>query len=416
MEINLTSEIGKVNGIIIHTPGEEVENMTPRNAERALYSDILNLSVASREYAQMKGVLQKVSETFEVRELLTETLKNADAKKKLLRSICSKEDQSSLEEDLFAMPPEKLSKLLIEGVPLKRNTLTTFLSKEEYALRPLHNFFFTRDSAAAIRNKILISKMQSPVRSRESKIIETIMKYHPDLSGDVVNPEETIYFNDKITIEGGDILVARDDVLVIGIGSRTSAQGVDFLLEYLNERKICKHIIAQELPHEPESFIHLDMVFTFLDKDKCMVYSPVIYNIHSYQTVHIEIDNGKVKSIRERKDIPTALKGVGIDLEPVFCGGEEDEWIQEREQWHSGANFFAFAPGKVIGYSRNEHTLKEMNKHGFEIIHASDVINDKVNIDDYDKCTVIIDGSELARGGGGCRCMTLPLNRDPVDW
>ena len=172
------------------------------------------------------------------------------------------------------------------------------------------------------------------MRSRESKIIETIMKYHPDLSGDIVNPEETIHYNDKITIEGGDILIARDDVLVVGVGSRTSTQGVDFLLEYLNERKICKHIIVQELPLEPESFIHLDMVFTFLDRDKCMVYSPVIYNIHSFQTVHIEVDNGKVKSITERKDIPTALSKVGIDVEPVYCGGREDEWIQEREQWH----------------------------------------------------------------------------------
>lgn len=103
-----------------------------------------------------------------------------------------------------------------------------------------------------------------------------------------------------------------------------------------------------------------------------------------------------------------------MDVEPVYCGGKKDEWTQEREQWHSGANFFAFEPGKVIGYSRNIYTLEEMNKHGFEIIHAKDVIKNKINLDDYKKCVVTIDGSELARGGGGCRCMTMPLSREHI--
>jgi len=416
MEINVTSEIGKLNGAIIHSPGEEVENMIPANAERALYSDILNLAVASKEYAQFRGIMEKTTKkVFEVKDLLTETLENDEAKRKLLRSICVKEEQGNLEEELFAVNNKKLAAMLIEGVPLKRNNLTSFLSKEEYSLKPLHNFFFTRDSAASIRNKIIINRMKSKVRSRESKIIQTIIKYHPEMSGDIINPEETIFFNDKITIEGGDILVARADVIIIGVGSRTSTQGVDFLIEFLNERKICKHIIVQELPLTPESFIHLDMVFTFLDKDSCMVYAPVIFNSHNYQTVHIELDNGRVKSIVEEKDIPAALKKIGIDIEPIYCGGKKDEWTQEREQWHSGANFFAFEPGKVIGYSRNVHTLEEMNNHGFEIIEAKDIISDKISLDNYKKCVVSIDGSELARGGGGCRCMTLPINREPAD-
>ncbi len=414
MEINITSEIGKLNGVIIHTPGEEVENMTPRNAERALYSDILNLAVASKEYSQFKSVLKKVTKTFEIRDLLTETLKIKEAKKRLLKMVCQTENQPELEEELYNLDAGELAKLIIEGVPLKRNTLTNFLDKKKYALRPLHNFFFTRDAAASIGDKILINRMKSRVRSRESRIFETIMKFHPKLRGDIIIPEESDNFNDKITMEGGDILVARNDVLVIGIGSRTSSQGVDFLLEYFNERKIYKHIIAQELPHEPESFIHLDMVFTFLDQDKCMVYSPVVFNTHNFETVHIEIDNGKVKKIEEEDDIPTALRKIGVDVEPIYCGGKKDEWTQEREQWHSGANFFAFAPGKVIGYSRNIHTLEEMNKNGFEIIHAKDIIKNKVNIDDYDKCVITIEGSELARGGGGCRCMTMPINRDEV--
>jgi arginine deiminase len=102
-----------------------------------------------------------------------------------------------------------------------------------------------------------------------------------------------------------------------------------------------------------------------------------------------------------------------MDLKPISCGGSADLWIQEREQWHSGANFFAFAPGKVIGYERNIHTLNELNKNGFEIITADDVIRGKRSPDDYRRCVVTIQGSELARGGGGARCMTMPVRRNP---
>ena len=146
-----------------------------------------------------------------------------------------------------------------------------------------------------------------------------------------------------------------------------------------------------------------------------MVYEPVVYGLSRYKTINIKIDNGKVQ-INEQPNIPEALKKLGIDLKPITCGGKKDPWIQEREQWHSGANFFAFAPGKIIGYERNVHTLEELNKNGFEIIRAVDVIGGKVNVNDYQKCAVTIAGSELARGGGGARCMTMPVRRTEVNW
>ena len=146
-----------------------------------------------------------------------------------------------------------------------------------------------------------------------------------------------------------------------------------------------------------------------------MVYEPVVYGLSRYKTIYIRIENGKVK-INEQPNIPEALKKLGIDLKPITCGGQKDPWIQEREQWHSGANFFAFAPGKIIGYERNVNTLDELNGNGFEIVKAADVIKEKVNLDDYRKCVVTIAGSELARGGGGARCMTMPVRRAEVNW
>jgi arginine deiminase len=147
-----------------------------------------------------------------------------------------------------------------------------------------------------------------------------------------------------------------------------------------------------------------------------MVYEPVVYGLSRYKTIYIKIDNKKVTKIREQYNIPDSLKKLGLDLRPVACGGSKDSWIQEREQWHSGANFFAFAPGKIIGYGRNVHTLEELNKFGFEIISAEEVISGKKSPEDYQKCVVTIAGSELARGGGGARCMTMPVRRSEVNW
>ncbi|MBC2745290.1 MAG: arginine deiminase, partial [Desulfosarcina sp.] len=101
---------------------------------------------------------------------------------------------------------------------------------------------------------------------------------------------------------------------------------------------------------------------------------------------------------------------------PVSCGGKKDLWTQEREQWHSGANFFALAPGKVVGYARNDHTMEEMNLAGFEVIRADDIISGRIRLDDVNRCAVTLDGSELPRGGGGARCMTMPIRRKPVEW
>ncbi len=416
MKIDIRSEIGELEGVIIHTPGSEVENMTPQNAERALYSDILNLSVALKEYNQFKGVLNKFTKTFEVKDLLNDILSDDVAKETLINKICTNENVESIKNYLFSLPNDKLTEQLIEGTPLIVDNLTKFLSNERYSLQPLHNFFFIRDTSAAIRDNVLISCLSTQVREREAIIMDAIFNYHPNIKANTVNPINSVNLNNQITIEGGDILVARDDILLIGNGARTSTQGIDYILERLKEKKDRRHVIVQELPLSPESFIHLDMVFTLLDKNKCMIYEPIVMNQHSFQTVHIVIDNGEISSIKEEQNILKALQKLGMEMTPIYCGGNTDEWIQEREQWHSGANFFALGPGKVIGYGRNVYTLEEMNKHGFEIIIAEEIINDKVEVDSSYNYVITVDGSELSRGGGGCRCMTTPIKRKPVKW
>ncbi len=412
----VNSEIGELEAVVIHSPGREVENMTPETAERALYSDILNLSVANKEFNQFRGILEHFTRTLEVKDLMKDILKNEKVKENLIDKICQNESAGNIHSYLYTMEDEQLATFLIEGIPVRNNTLTNFLSKERFSLKPLHNFFFTRDSAISIYDNVLVGAMASPVRLREAMIMEAIFDFHPMFSTKTINP--TINWNkpSNITIEGGDVLVAREDILLCGIGSRTTPQGLDFILEHLKNKNEKQHILVQELPLSPESFIHLDMVFTLLDRDTCMIYEPVIMKMNKYQTVHIYAEGGKVQFIREVENLPQALRKLGMDLQPISCGGQQDRTHQEREQWHSGANFFALGPGRILGYARNVNTADALNKNGFEILRANDVLKGKVKPEDYQKYLITIDGSELPRGGGGPRCMTMPVSRKPVEW
>jgi arginine deiminase len=409
--IQVYTETGELEGVLLHPPGPEVENMTPKNAERALYSDILNLSVARREYNQLECLLQHLTPTFRIMDLLKDILRSSEIREKIVKKACYQEGQPKLIDSLLNLNETLLAKQLVQGVPLERNTLTGYLSNEHYSLRPLHNFFFIRDASVALGDRVLISRMANRVRDREALIMQAIFNYHPRFRVQTVHPDEGLASRDVLSFEGGDLLVAAENITLAGLGTRTTSRGIDFLVKMLSERKEKQHLLIQELPSSPESFIHLDMTFTLLDNDSCMVYEPLILKSNKYQTIQIDIDNGKVVSIRNVENLVKALKELGMDLKPSFCGGEKDTVTQEREQWHSGANFFALGPGKIIGYNRNVHTLENLQQSGYEIIGSKDVLNGKVELSTIKKYVLTIDGAELSRGGGGVRCMTMPYKR-----
>ena len=417
LKIEVQSEIGRLNAVLLHRPGAEVENMTPLNVQRALYSDILNLSIAQTEYEQLYGVLSKVSDVYEVRSLLIKVLDQPKPREELIRRICTTEDVVEYYDELMQMKSSDLARVLIEGLPARINTLTAYLKNEYYALYPLYNFYFTRDAAVTIGNQALVCRMANKVRMRESFIMDAIYRNSGVFACSVIDANLLQPDKSEVIMEGGDIIVAREDILIIGNGVRTTPQGIDFMIDRFR-RSVPQgryNVIVQQLPSEPESFIHLDMVFTLLDTDKCMVFKPLITQANQYQTVHIVIEDGKVTAIRPVSGLLNVLKKLGMELKPIVCGGS-DEWDQEREQWHSGANFFAFAPGKVISYARNVHTLEELSKNGFEIVKANDFISGVADatVCGNAPCVLTIDGSELPRGGGGARCMTMPLSRKSI--
>ncbi|MCK4991102.1 MAG: arginine deiminase, partial [Bacteroidales bacterium] len=274
--IQVYSEIGPLEGVILHPPGPEVENMTPKNAERALYSDILNLAVARREYNQLECLLQELVPTFRVMDLLKDILRSSEIREKIVKKACYNEGRPKLIDALLDLNEKQLAKQLVQGVSLERTTLSGYLSNEHFSLQPLHNFFFTRDASMAVGDRVLISRMASRVRDREALIMQAIFDYHPSFRVQTVNLDEETLGKGNISIEGGDLLIANENITLVGLGSRTTSRGIDFLVKMLSGRKEKHHILVQELPSSPESFIHLDMVFTLLDKDSCMVFEPLI--------------------------------------------------------------------------------------------------------------------------------------------
>ena len=174
LKINIQSEIGPLDAVLLHRPGAEVENMTPRNVQRALYSDILNLSIAQSEYEQLSGVLSKVCKVYEVKDLLIKVLEQWKPRADLIHRICETEEVMSYIDVLMEMDSAELARVLIEGLPARIDTLTSYLRNEYYALYPLYNFYFTRDAAVTIGNQALVCRMANKVRMRESLIMNAI--------------------------------------------------------------------------------------------------------------------------------------------------------------------------------------------------------------------------------------------------
>jgi arginine deiminase len=413
-QISIDSEIGKLNAVMVHRPGREIENMTPASAAEVLYDDILNLQLAVKEHDQLTGVLSRVAEVYEFEDLLRDTLADGHMKGLLVDELVKLYGCEELAQELKDTGNAELAAQLFQGTPMRKDSLEKFLSPLRHAIPPLPNAFFTRDAVMAVNESVIIGSMAFKARFAEALLLKAIFKYHNRIHSDGFYYDGTTSASQKITIEGGDLLVLREDLIMIGYSERTTARGIDTLMRAIAEKGGVENFIVVEIP-KSRATIHLDMIFTMVDRDRCVIFPPLITGMNKCRAFHVHYEQRRVKRIVEYTGVLEALRTQGLDLKPIPCGGD-NELRQEREQWASGANFFALGPGHIIGFEHNQATAEELSKSGFEIVPADEFISEDRSLEPGQPTLVTMHGSELSRGGGGCRCMTMPLSRDAVNW
>ena len=406
MGINVTSEIKTLKKVLLHRPGEEIENLTPEYLERFLFDDIPYLEVAKQEHNLFADILRNNGvEVVYLHELVAKVIEDSDIKEKFINQfileakIKSKEMQDIVYNYLKEFKNnEELIRKTMSGInkkellKLNENNLADLIEKDyPFITDPMPNLYFTRDPFASIGRGISLNKMYSITRNRETIYADYIFKYHPDFKNQV----EKFYDRDlEYHIEGGDILNLTQKTIAIGISQRTEPNAIEKISKNIffhSNNKEIETILAFNIPNT-RAFMHLDTVFTQVDYDKFTIHPAIQGTLQVFEiTKGNKLDKLNIKEINYKlEDILSKYLGVE-KVTLIQCGGG-DKVISAREQWNDGSNTLCIRPGEVIVYDRNHITNKILQEYGI--------------------ITHIIPSSELSRGRGGPRCMSMPLERE----
>lgn len=406
MAIQVKSEIGRLKKVMLHRPGKELEHLVPGDLERLLFDDIPYLKAAQNEHDLFAGILREQGvEVAYLEDLTAEVLKNnAELKEQFIVQFIEEGEvndtrvKENLASFLMEIPDEKeLVMKVMSGVrdeELKIRTkgpLASLLNTEsQFLLDPIPNLYFTRDPFASIGNGVSLNCMYSRTRRRETIFGEYILKYHTEFAG-----QTPFYYDRKqpYSIEGGDILNISNKVLAVGISQRTTPEAIELLAQsiFADENSEIDTILALDIP-AMRAYMHLDTVFTQVDYDKFTIHPGILRTLRVFEVKKGE-KTGELKVTEKAQTLKNILKeSLEVDnVTLIHCGGK-DMIVSEREQWNDGSNTLCIEPGKVVVYDRNYVTNQILRDNGIEVLEMS--------------------SSELSRGRGGPRCMSMPLIRN----
>lgn len=402
--VNNYSEIGKLNKVLLHRIGTEVDGLVPDNFARLLFDDIPYLKVAQQEHDHFARILKSngVEVVYYVDEV-AKALQRQDIKDRFIREMLDQSHFSSrgVKEAIYAylivMKPHELVEKVIAGV--RKTDLTDYRPKtlaekidEAYPfyMDPMPNMYFTRDQGACVGNGITIHHMSTATRRRESLLLRYMYEYNSDFAP--AGTEKWYDYDDPQSLEGGDILVLSKDIVAIGLSERTTALGIETFAKNLLMGSDFKKVLVFNIPKK-RAFMHLDTVFTMVDYDKFSIHPEIEGPLQLYE---LSLGTGgEIHLDSMTEDLATILAAeLGLPaVKLIRCGGD-DVMAAQREQWNDGSNTLCIAPGKVITYERNYVTNDLLDRNGIEVL--------------------TMPSSELSRGRGGPRCMSCPVNRDDL--
>ena len=401
------SEVGRLRTVMLHRPGPELQRLTPRNNDKLLFDGIPWVSRAQDEHdAFAQALRDRDVEVLYRTDLLTETLQTEEAREQAIAGAMASLHlgdtlRAYLTSALRDQTPEELSLFLTAGV---RNDevrgghglVTSLLTHDDFVIDPLPNLLFTRDSSVWVRDRVAITSLAMPARERETQLTELIYTQHPRFRG-----TPTIHGWQREHVEGGDVLLLAPGVIAIGVGERTTPAGAERLARQVFGANLAHTVLAVPIAQQ-RATMHLDTVCTMVDVDKIVMYPNVADTLTAYAVTVREspeemsgtADADLVLEVADAQPfLVAAAKAMSIDtLHQIDTG--LDPVTAEREQWDDGNNTLAISPRVAVAYERNIETNTRLEEAGIEV--------------------VAIAGSELGSGRGGPRCMSCPIERDPL--